>query len=114
MTGSYLEYQAIRESEIGSGLSAVGASAGAAPPPVWRPGLPEAASRIAAIRRVVRPQMAGAIPRARPVSISDALRIAQRVFRSPTAAEEQAVETAEAVSDRLNNHWRKVQADSFK
>ncbi len=80
VTGSYREYEATRENEIGRSPKNASAFAGDAVPRPYQPGLPEAARQIAAIRRLVRPSAVCNVARVRPVSVSDAMKIAQRVL----------------------------------
>lgn len=80
VTDSHLEYEATRESEIELSPYNAKALAGDAVPRPYQPGLAEAARQIAAIRRLVRPRVAGNATRVRPVSVPDAMKIAQLVL----------------------------------
>jgi hypothetical protein len=80
VTHSYVEYEATRESEAAPPPSKARAFAGDAGPRLYQVGLPEAARRIAAIRRLVSPRPAGSDPGVRAVPVSDAMKIAQRVL----------------------------------
>jgi hypothetical protein len=99
VTGSYVEYEATRESEVAPPPSKARAFAADAKPRLYQVGLPEAARRIAAIQQLLGQRAAGNAPRVLAVSVSDAMKIAHCVLTdSPNAV---AVSDAMKIAQRV-------------